>query len=66
MKAKDKDLRAMDMEALKKELQELLKAQFNLRIQKSHQQLQNTSLIRKTRREIARVRTIMTQKAASK
>ncbi|ANU66924.1 50S ribosomal protein L29 [Turicimonas muris] len=66
MKAKDKDLRAMDMDGLKKELQELLKAQFNLRIQKSHQQLQNTSLIRKTRREIARVRTIMTQKAASK
>ena len=66
MKAKDKDLRAMDMDGLKKELQELLKAQFNLRIQKSHQQLQNTSLIRKTRREIARVRTLMTQKAASK
>lgn len=66
MKAKDKDLRAMDMDGLKKELQELLKAQFNLRIQKSHQQLQNTSLIRKTRREIARVRTIMTQKATSK
>ena len=66
MKAKDKDLRAMDIDGLKKELQELLKAQFNLRIQKSHQQLQNTSLIRKTRREIARVRTIMTQKAASK
>lgn len=66
MKAKDKDLRAMDMDGLKKELQELLKAQFNLRIQKSHQQLQNTSLIRKTCREIARVRTIMTQKAASK
>ena len=66
MKAKDKDLRAMDMDGLKKELQELLKAQFNLRIQKSHQQLQNTSLIRKTRREIARVRTIMTQMAASK
>ena len=66
MKAKDKDLRAMDMDGLKKELQELLKAQINLRIQKSHQQLQNTSLMRKTRREIARVRTIMTQKAASK
>ena len=66
MKAKDTDLRAMDRDGLKKELQELLKAQFNLRIQKSHQQLQNTSLIRKTRREIARVRTIMTQKAASK
>ena len=66
MKAKDKDLRAMDMDGLKKELQELLKAQFNLRIQKSHQQLQNTSLIRKTRREIARVRTIITQNSATK
>lgn len=56
---KAKDLRAMDEAALNKELQDLLKAQFNLRMQKSHQQLENTSLIRQTRRDIARVRTIL-------
>ena len=61
-----KDLRAMDEAALNKELQDLLKAQFNLRMQKSHQQLENTSLIRQTRRDIARVRTILAQKAATK
>ena len=62
---KAKDLRAMDEAALNKELQDLLKAQFNLRMQKSHQQLENTSLIQ-TRRDIARVRTILAQKAATK
>ena len=63
---KAKDLRAMDEAAFNKELQDLLKAQFNLRMQKSHQQLENTSLIRQTRRDIARVRTILAQKAATK
>lgn len=50
---KAKDLRTMDEAALNKELQDLLKAQFTLRLQKSHQQLENTSMIRKTRRDIA-------------
>ena len=39
---KAKDLRAMDEAALNKELQDLLKAQFNLRMQKSHQQLDSS------------------------
>lgn len=60
---KAKDLRAMDEAALNKELQDLLKA---AHMQKSHQQLENTSLIRQTRRDIARVRTILAQKAATK
>jgi large subunit ribosomal protein L29 len=63
---KAKELLAKDEAALKKELQDLLKAQFTLNIQKSHQQLQNTAQIRKTRRDIARVKTILAQKAASK
>ncbi len=63
---KAKELRAMDKAALNKELQDLLKAQFSLNIQKSHQQLQNTAQIRKTRRDVARVRTILTEKAATK
>jgi large subunit ribosomal protein L29 len=61
-----KELRAKDAAALNKELQELLKAQFSLRMQKATQQLQNTSQLRNVRRDIARVRTVLTQKASGK
>ena len=61
-----KEMRAKDAAALNKELQDLLKAQFSLRMQKATQQLQNTSQIRKVRRDIARVRTVLHQKAAVK
>jgi large subunit ribosomal protein L29 len=61
-----KEMRAKDVAALDKELQELLKAQFSLRMQKATQQLQNTSQIRQTRRDIARVRTVLAQKATAK
>ncbi len=63
---KAKDLRAQDPAALKKELDSLLKAQFSLRMQLGTQQLNNTNQLRNTRRDIARVRTVMTQKAAAK
>ena len=59
-------MRAKDADALTKELQELQKAHFSLRMQKATQQLQNTSQIRNTRRDIARVRTVLTQKATAK
>lgn len=61
-----KELRDLDQAALKKELLELLKTQFNLRIMLKTNQLRNTSALRKTRRDIARVRTILTQKASTK
>jgi large subunit ribosomal protein L29 len=61
-----KEMRSKDAAALNKELVDLLKAQFSLRMQKATQQLQNTSQIRKVRRDIARVRTVMTEKAAAK
>ena len=61
-----KDLRAKDTDALNKELQDLLRAHFSLRMQKATQQLQNTSQIRNTRRDIARVRTVLAQKATAK
>jgi large subunit ribosomal protein L29 len=61
-----KEMRAKDAAALSKELQELQKAHFSLRMQKATQQLQNTSQIRRTRRDIARVRTVLTQKAKAK
>lgn len=51
---------------LKKELEDLLRAQFSLRMQKATQQLNNTSQMRKVRRDIARVRTVLAQKAAAK
>ncbi len=63
---KAKELRAQEPAALKKELDSLLKAQFSLRMQLGTQQLNNTNQLRNTRRDIARVRTVMTQKAAAK
>jgi len=63
---KPSDLRAKDMAQLNQELNDLLKAQFSLRMQVATQQLTNNSQLKKTRRDIARVRTIMAQKAASK
>ncbi|MCD8339388.1 MAG: 50S ribosomal protein L29 [Burkholderiales bacterium] len=66
MKSNLKEIKTMDEAELQKELEELLKAQFSLRMQKSHQQLQNTAQIRTTRRNIARVRTLLAQKKAAK
>jgi large subunit ribosomal protein L29 len=63
---KTSELRGKDAPALTKELQDLLKAQFSLRMQKATQQLTNTSQIRKVRRDIARVRTVMGEKARVK
>ena len=57
------EMRAKSPDELRTELQSLLRAQFNLRMQKATQQLNNTSQIRKVRRDIARVRTILNQKA---
>jgi large subunit ribosomal protein L29 len=61
-----KEMRAKDAAALTKELQELQKAHFSLRMQKATQQLQNTSQLKRTQRDIARVRTVLAQKAAVK
>jgi large subunit ribosomal protein L29 len=61
-----KELRAKDVAALNKELHDLMKAHFSLRMQKATQQLQNTAQLRNVRRDIARVRTVLAQKAASK
>ena len=61
---KASELRSKTGEDLQKELNELLKAQFGLRMQHATQQLANTSQIKKVRRDIARVRTMMKEKAA--
>ncbi|MFM2398437.1 MAG: hypothetical protein RL341_594 [Pseudomonadota bacterium] len=63
---KPAELRGKDTAGLKSELESLLKAQFGLRMQVATQQLSNTSQLKKVRRDIARVRTVMNEKAAAK
>jgi large subunit ribosomal protein L29 len=62
----NKELQTKDLNALNSELSELLKASFKLRMQKGTQQLQNTSQLGKVKRDIARVKTFITQKTAQK
>lgn len=57
------ELRGRSQGELREELASLLRAQFSLRMQKATQQLSNTSQLRKVRRDIARVRTVLAQKA---
>ena len=61
MKASELKIKSVD--ELNKELLDLLKAQFGLRMQKATQQLNNVSQLGKVRRDIARVRTILREKA---
>ncbi len=63
---KASELRAKDPMQLSKELEELLRAQFSLRMQKATQQLTNNSQLKRVRRDIARVRTILNEKAEAK
>lgn len=58
------ELRGKDQAALQQELNELLKAQFGMRMQIATQQLSNTSQLKKVRRDIARVKTVMNSKDA--
>jgi large subunit ribosomal protein L29 len=60
------ELRAKSAGELNKELLDLLKAQFSLRMQLATQQLGNTSQLGKVRRDIARVRTLLREKAVQK
>ena len=61
---KASELRAKSGDELQKELNDLLKAQFGLRMQHATQQLSNTSQMKKVRRDIARARTVIREKAA--
>jgi large subunit ribosomal protein L29 len=60
---KASELRSKSDADLGKELDELLKARFSLRMQQATQQLTNTSELKKVRRDIARVRTVINEKA---
>ena len=59
---KASELRAKDVAALEQEVKSLLKAHFGLRMQKGTQQLTNHSMLGKTRRDVARVKTIISEK----
>lgn len=59
---KASELRQKDVAGLDKEIKDLHKAHFNLRMQKATQQLGNHNMLRQTRRDIARAKTILAEK----
>ena len=59
------DIRAKTPDELKDQLLDLKKEQFNLRFQRATQQLEATGRVRLVRREIARIKTILTEKSAA-
>ena len=58
------DLRNKSPDQLREELSNLKKEAFNLRFQQATGQLENTARMRSVKRDVARVRTVLTQKAA--
>ena len=62
--AKAQDLRGKSADELEGRLADLKKEQFNLRFQKASGQLANTAQFSKVRREIAQIKTILSQKNA--
>ena len=59
---KTAELRTKDVVALEKEISDLLKAHFGLRMQKATQQLTNHTQLGNIRRDVARVKTIIAEK----
>ena len=59
---KTSELRTKDIAALEKEVADLLKAHFGLRMQKATQQLTNHTQLGNTRRAVARAKTIIAEK----
>ena len=61
------DVRSKSTDELNAELDQLAKEQFNLRLQRSSGQLENTARVREVRRTIARIKTVLgeRQRAAS-
>lgn len=60
---KASDVRAKTADELKTELAGLKKEQFNLRFQQATQQLEAPARVRQVRRDIARIKTILAEKA---
>ncbi len=63
---KANELRQKNDEELGKELLDLRKAQFSMRMQLATQQLNNTSQVRKLRKDVARIKTIQHERATAK
>jgi len=59
---KASDLRAKNPADLNKELTDLLREQFNLRMQRGSGQLTRTHLLKEVRRNIAQIKTILNEK----
>jgi large subunit ribosomal protein L29 len=62
MAMKAQELRHMTPDQLDEQLAKLKKEQFNLRFQRASGQLENTSRVREVRRDIARIKTMQTEK----
>jgi len=62
---KASELREKTVEQLNEQLLELLRDQFNLRMQKATGQLSQSHLLTQVRRDIARVKTVLNQKAGN-
>jgi len=59
------DVRAKTPDELTTELVALKKEQFNLRFQRASGQLENTARVQQVRRDIARIKTVLTQRSAA-
>ncbi|MBL8654839.1 MAG: 50S ribosomal protein L29 [Alphaproteobacteria bacterium] len=60
---KPADFRAKTIDQLKDQLSDLRKEQFNLRFQKASGQLENVARVRTVRRDIARIETLLAERA---
>lgn len=60
------ELRNKSEDELKKELLDQLEAQFKLRLQKTTGQLNQSHLLQQSRRDIARIKTVLNEKVAEK
>ena len=56
-----KEIRELSVENLETQVKELKQELFNLKLQKTLGQLQNTAKIRTIKRDIARIKTILTE-----
>lgn len=63
---KTSDVRSKTADELKDQLVDLKKEQFNLRFQRATQQLEKPAQVKKVRRDIARIKTILGEKNAAK
>ena len=60
---KASDVRAKTADELKQQVEDLSKEAFNLRFQRASGQLENTARVRQVRRDIARIKTILGERA---